>query len=212
MLKNIDLFTQNAIMIKVNEKTIYFDPYDLDPDFEPHDADIIFITHPHYDHFSPDDIRQIMNENTKFVCTPDVKEDIQGMGVSEERILTVEPFFDGYIDEFHFTTIPAYNIGKDYHKREYNWVSYIVDIEENKFYIAGDTDITPEAKEVKCDIAFVPIGGTYTMTAREAAELIKIIKPKKAIPTHYGTVVGSEEDREAFREYLVGITDVEIFI
>ena len=163
-------------------------------------------------HFSPDDIRQIMNENTKFVCTPDVKEDIQGMGVSEERILTVEPFFDGYIDEFHFTTIPAYNIGKDYHKREYNWVSYIVDIEENKFYIAGDTDITPEAKEVKCDIAFVPIGGTYTMTAREAAELIKIIKPKKAIPTHYGTVVGSEEDREAFREYLVGITDVEIFI
>ena len=68
MLKAIDLFTQNAIMIKVNEKTIYFDPYDLEPDFEPHDADIIFITHPHYDHFSPDDIRQIMNENTKFVC------------------------------------------------------------------------------------------------------------------------------------------------
>ena len=141
-----------------------------------------------------------------------VKEDIQGIGVSEDRILTVEPFFDGYIDEFHFTTIPAYNIGKDFHKREYNWVSYIVDIEENKFYIAGDTDITPEAKEVKCDIAFVPIGGTYTMTAREAAELIKIIKPNKAIPTHYGTAVGSEEDREAFREYLVGVTDVEIFI
>ncbi len=212
MLKTIDLFTQNAIMIKVNEKTIYFDPFELENEFQPKDADIIFITHPHYDHFSPDDIRKIMNENTKFVCTTDLKESIQEMGISEERILSVEPFFDGYIDEFHFTTIPAYNIGKDYHKREYNWVSYIVDIEENKFYIAGDTDITPEAKEVKCDIAFVPIGGTYTMTSREAAELIKIIKPKKAIPTHYGTVVGSEEDRETFREHLVGVTDVEIFI
>ena len=83
MLKAIDLFTQNSIMVKVNEKTIYFDPYDFEPDFEPKDADIIFITHPHYDHFSPDDIRQIMNENTKFVCPVDTKEQIQAMGVSK---------------------------------------------------------------------------------------------------------------------------------
>jgi len=211
MLKKIDVFTQNAILIQTEDKNLYFDPYSLE-DFSPNDADVIFITHSHFDHFSPDDIRKVMKDETKFVCTTDLTEKIQAMGITEDRIITVEPFFESEVDGISFKTIPAYNIGKQFHLREYNWVSYIVTVEDNVIYVAGDTDITPEAKEVKCDIAFVPIGGTYTMTAVEAAELIKIIKPNKAVPTHYGSIVGSEEDREIFRGALAGVTDVEIFI
>jgi L-ascorbate metabolism protein UlaG (beta-lactamase superfamily) len=112
-----------------------------------------------------------------------------------------------------FKTIPAYNTNKEFHKREYDWVSYIVEIDNEIVYVAGDTDITDEALNVKCDIAMVPVGGTYTMTAEEAAKLIKQIQPRKyAIPTHYQTVVGSVEDAKKFKELLEGKIKVNILM
>ena len=97
-----------------------------------------------------------------------------------------------------FETIPAYNTNKTFHPKENDWVGYIIDIKGVKYYISGDTDITEESKKVKCNVAFVPVGGTYTMDAKEAAQLINIIKPEIAIPIHYGSVVGTNEDAEEF--------------
>lgn len=112
-----------------------------------------------------------------------------------------------------FKTIPAYNTNKEFHKREYDWVSYIVEIDNDIVYVAGDTDITDEALDVKCDIAMVPVGGTYTMNAEEAAKLVEHINPSKfAIPTHYQTVVGSVEDAKRFKELLEEKVEVKILM
>ena len=116
------------------------------------------------------------------------------------------------IDEIKFNTVPAYNINKNFHKKEFNWVGYVVEIDNEKIYIAGDTDNTEEARSVICDIACVPIGGTYTMTYKEAVDLILAIKPKVAIPIHYKTIVGTEEDAQKFKQLLQENVEVKILM
>lgn len=185
----ISINTQSSIKITGN-KIIYFDPYQIKEEL--HDADYIFITHDHYDHYDIDSINKIKNDNTKFII-PEVI-DIDG--------LKVLPNKEYKIDDIYFKTIPSYNIDKSFHPKAKNYVGYIINIENVTYYIAGDTDITEENKKVKCDIALVPIGGTYTMDYKEAANLINEIKPTLAIPTHYGSIVGSKEDGEKFRELL----------
>ena len=107
------------------------------------------------------------------------------------------------IDNIKFNTIPSYNLNKNFHPIDNNWVGYVIEIDNIKYYIPGDTDLTEETKEVKCDILFVPIGGTYTMDYKEAASLTNTIKPKIVIPMHYGRIVGNKEDADKFKE-LVG--------
>ena len=101
-----------------------------------------------------------------------------------------------------FETIPAYNTNKTFHPKENGWVGYIITLDDIRYYIAGDTDITEENRKVKCDVAFVPVGGTYTMNYSEAAELVNIIKPKIAVPIHYGSVVGTKQDATTFTKLL----------
>ncbi|MBR3674492.1 MAG: MBL fold metallo-hydrolase [Clostridia bacterium] len=209
---NIELIAQNAIKINTeNGRVIYIDPFKLEETLN--DADLIFITHAHYDHFSPEDILKIKNENTKIVITKDLFEKAIKCGFKENNILIVLPNNEYNFAGFVFKTIPAYNTNKEFHKREYDWVSYIVEIDNDIVYVAGDTDITDEAFNVKCDIALVPVGGTYTMTAEEAAKLIGQIQPRKfAIPTHYQTVVGSVEDAKKFKKLLEGKIEVNILM
>lgn len=209
----IELIAQNAIKITTEDgKVIYFDPFKLKEN-NLNDADIIYITHSHYDHFSPEDISKIKNDNTKIVVTKDLYEKSIECGFNENNILKVLPNNEYDFGGIHFQTIPAYNINKQFHKKEYDWVSYILKIEDNIIYVAGDTDITEEALNVKCDIALVPVGGTYTMTAEEAAKLVERIAPTKyAIPTHYQTVVGSAEDAIKFKEILEGKVQVDIIM
>lgn len=209
----IELIAQNAIKITTEDgKVIYFDPFKLKEN-NLNDADIIYITHSHYDHFSPEDISKIKNNNTKIVVTKDLYEKSIECGFSENNILRVLPNNQYDFGGVQFQTIPAYNTNKQFHKREYDWVSYILKIEDNIIYVAGDTDITEEALNVKCDIALVPVGGTYTMTAEEAAKLVERIAPTKyAIPTHYQTVVGSAEDATKFKEILEGKVQVDIIM
>lgn len=210
---NIDVIAQNAIKIKnENGKVVYFDPFRLNGN-SIENADIIFITHSHYDHFSEEDIKKIKKENTKIVITEDLYVQTSMLGFDEKDILTVLPNNEYDFAGIKFKTIPAYNTNKEFHKREYNWVSYIVGIDNEIVYVAGDTDITDEALNVKCDIALVPVGGTYTMNAEEAAELISKIQPTKyAIPTHYKTLVGSVEDAIKFKRLLEGKTQVNILM
>lgn len=206
MLENISLIAQSAIRIEKNKKVIYFDPYKIEK--ETNDADYIFITHSHYDHFSVDDINKIKKGDTKFIAPKDLKEQLNKI---TNNILLVEPDNNYTIDNIKFLTVPAYNLNKDFHKKEYKWVGYIIDFFETKIYVSGDTDDIDDLHNIKCDIAFVPIGGTYTMTAEEAANLIRNIKTKIAIPTHYRTIVGSDEDAKRFKELLNEI-DVRILM
>ena len=210
MINNISLIAQSALRIVSNNgRVIYFDPFKLEQ--KNYDADYIFITHSHFDHFSPEDILKIKKDDTKIIIPEDIESKVEELGFGQEKITIVKPNNKYLVDDIEFKTIPAYNTNKDFHKKEYNWVGYIVNIDNTLIYVAGDTDCIEEAKNVKCDIACVPIGGTYTMTYYEAAELIKTIKPKVAIATHYKTIVGTLEDAYEFEKMLKN-EDVEVNI
>ncbi len=195
MLDNIDVFKQNSIRIKSDVGTIYIDPFKIDD--ETHDADFILITHDHYDHFSSEDIAKVKKDTTVLV----VPEKMEAKAVKEsgiKEIETVKPGTYHEIGNLELETIPMYNILKPFHPKAAGWVGYILKINGKRIYIAGDTDATKEAKEVICDIALVPIGGTYTMDAKKAAELVNEINPEVAIPTHYGSIVGKLSDAKVF--------------
>lgn len=187
---------QSSIQIR-GEKILYFDPLEVKSS---HDADYIFITHPHWDHFSLLSILELKKDETVFITPKDIVEELLSIGIEEEYILVVEPNRTYVLKNLEIKTIPAYNLHKKYHKKEANWVGYVVEFEQVIYYIAGDTDATKEAKEVECDVAFLPIGGTYTMDCLEAAELANKIHPKLVIPTHYGTAAGSEKDALVFKK------------
>ena len=207
MIDKIRLISQSAIKIS-SEKIIYFDPFKVDNNYN--DADYIFITHSHYDHFSEEDLLKVKKESTKIIVTSDLVDKAKELGFVD--VVVVEPNKKYSIDNITFETVPAYNIGKEFHKKEYNWVGYIINIDNTILYIAGDTDNIPETRNINCDIAFVPVGGTYTMNYKEAAELIEEMKPKLAVPIHYKTVVGSVEDANNFKKELDEKIDVKIIM
>ena len=191
MLENVEVLYHSSIKIKDN-KIIYIDPFKIDKDYN--DADIVFITHDHFDHYSEEDIDKVINENTTIIIPDELLTKLLRKGINKNAIITVEPNKNYMVQGIKFETISAYNTNKTFHPKENGWVGYIIIINGIRYYIAGDTDITEENKQVKCDVAFVPVGGTYTMDFKEAASLINEIKPKIAIPIHYGSIVGTEQD------------------
>lgn len=199
MFDKIEVLCHNCIRIQKN-KIIYTDPFKLKKNYN--DADIIFITHSHYDHFSPEDIEKVKCNATVIVITEDLYDRTLEMGFDKNKIITVKPNEEFMIENIKCSTVFTYNTNKEFHPKQNNWVGYVIEMEQEKYYIAGDTDITEEAKNVKCDVAFVPVGGTYTMTAKEAAELVNIIKPQIAVPVHYGAIVGTENDAKEFKSLI----------
>ena len=195
MLEGIEVLCHSSIRFS-KKKIIYFDPFKIEENYN--DADVIFITHDHYDHYSEEDIDKVVKEDTIIVVPEDLKTKLLKKGWKEENIITVRPNEIYTVKNIEFKTIPAYNVNKQFHPKENAWVGYSLEIEGVTYYIAGDTDITEENKKVKCDVAFVPVGGTYTMDYKEAAELINEIKPKIAVPTHYGSIVGSKKEGDKF--------------
>ena len=199
MLNNIEVLYHSSIRIN-KEKTIYIDPFKIDRNYN--DADIIFITHDHYDHYSEEDIDKVINENTVIVIPEELLTKVLKKGINKNAIITVKPNQKYMVQGIKFETVPAYNTNKTFHPKENGWVGYVIEINEIKYYIAGDTDITEENKKVKCDVAFVPVDGTYTMDFKEAAQLVNQIQPKVAVPIHYGSVVGTKQDAEEFIKLL----------
>lgn len=210
MIDNISLISQSAIkIITNNNKIVYFDPFKIDNiDY----ADFIFITHPHYDHYSEEDILKIKKESTIIIIPTELEMKVKELGFKNDNIILVNPNEEYTIDTIIFKTIPAYNKKKIFHPKGSNWVGYILNIDNIKVYVAGDTDNIEETQKINCDIACVPIGGTYTMDYKEASELIKVIKPKIAIPTHYKTIVGTVKDAYKFKKILNGIVEVKILM
>ena len=209
MLEDIEVLYHSCIRMN-KEKMIYIDPYHIEKNYN--DADMIFITHDHYDHYSEEDIDKVRKNNTIFIVPENLLNKLIKKGINDENIITLDPGDAENIDGIKVEAIHSYNIDKPFHPKENNWLGYVIEIDGVRYYIAGDTDITEENKIIKCDVAFVPVGGTYTMNFSEAAQLVNIIKPKIAVPIHYGSVVGTKQDATDFIKLLYSTTKGIILI
>lgn len=209
MLENIEVLCHSSIKIN-KEKMIYIDPFKIVKNYN--DADIIMITHDHYDHYSEEDIDKVKKENTIIIAPEGLLTKLLKKGFNKNYIITVVPNKKYMVEGIKIETLPAYNINKTFHPKENKWVGYIIEIKGIKYYIAGDTDITLENKKIKCDVAFVPVGGTYTMNSGEAAGLVNEIKPKIAVPIHYGSIVGTKQEAIDFSKLLNPQIKCEILI
>ena len=210
MVDNIEVNTQNSIRIESRVGTIYVDPLEISNDA--HDADYILITHDYYDHFSPENIRKVAKADSILVVPEKMIDKAQEVAGDVGKIETVKPGVYRELNGLEFETVPAYNLLKPFHPKSAEWVGYVLRIDGKRIYIAGDTDATKEAKAVKCEVALVPIGGTYTMDAKKAAELVNAICPNVAVPVHYGSIVGKPADGDIFAQNVKDPIKVEFKI
>ena len=208
MENKLEVLCHSSIKI-TGEKIIYFDPFKINKNYQ--DADYIFCTHSHYDHFSPEDIIKVKNENTIIITVESSRQDALKLFKDENKVFIVEPGKSYKIDDIEFETTYAYNKNKPFHPKDNKWVGYILTLNNVKYYIAGDTDNIEEIQNISCDFALIPIGGTYTMDYKEAAELANTICATTIIPTHYGSIVGEKEDGVSFQK-LVKNKQVKLLI
>ncbi|MFH1365734.1 MAG: MBL fold metallo-hydrolase [archaeon] len=193
----------SGILIK-DSKVIYIDPYAIKNDSEK--ADFILITHNHYDHCSIEDMQKIVKQGTKIILPPDCQSKVTRFSFPVQ-IEIFQPGEEKTFGSIKIASLPAYNIGKSFHPKGESWLGYLLKMDNVLIYHAGDTDLIPEMKNLtgygqskKDFVALLPVGGKFTMNAEEAAEAAKIIKPSLAIPIHYGSIVGTQDDAKEFLE------------
>jgi L-ascorbate metabolism protein UlaG (beta-lactamase superfamily) len=191
MVEKISWLGHASVRIK-SEKIIYIDPWKIKGREK---ADLILITHSHHDHLSPEDVKKLQKEDTVILATPDCLSHLAG------DVRAVKPGDRLTVLGIDVEVVASYNLKKAFHPKGNNWVGYVVVVEGNRVYYTGDTDFIPEMKNIRADIVILPVGGTYTMDAREAAEAVNTMKPKVAVPIHYGDIVGSLKDAKKFKEF-----------
>ena len=177
--------------------TVYFDPWKLPINSPP--ADLILVTHEHHDHCSPEDVRTVRQQSTIVIANPSAAK------MLEDPVTVLRPGEQANAAGVDIAAVPAYNIGKPFHRRGAAHVGYVVDVRGVRFYHAGDTDYVPEMADLECDIALLPVSGTYVMTSDEAVAAARSIQPRVAVPMHYGAgVVGTKADADRFRDQWEG--------
>ena len=184
-----------------NGQVIYIDPFKIEGGGPK--ADILLVSHEHSDHCSPDDLNKVVSANTVIVAHSQSKSELGKLKVKELKI--IKPGDKLAVGDVGIEAVPAYNVnkfrepGKPFHPKEDGKLGFIVTVKGVKIYHTGDTDHIPEMKNIRADIALLPVSGTYVMTAKEAAEAAATINPKFAIPMHYGAIVGDRNDAETFK-------------
>jgi L-ascorbate metabolism protein UlaG (beta-lactamase superfamily) len=188
---------------------VYIDPYKLSKSYEKiSDADIVLITHNHFDHLSIEDLKNIINERTVIVSAQECLSQLKSLKVKES--IGIDPHNSVKVDDLRIETVPAYNIDKDFHPKNDKKIGFIVEFGNDRLYHTGDSDIIPEMKNTNPTVVLIPVSGTYVMTAEEASKAVnELINPKIAIPMHYGTIVGNKEDAIRFSE-LVTVSKTKI--
>ncbi|CAB5151188.1 hypothetical protein D3OALGA1CA_4432 [Olavius algarvensis associated proteobacterium Delta 3] len=200
MIINIKWLGHDSFRIE-GSKTIYIDPYQIGSGAP---ADLVLVTHEHFDHCSPDDVSKVQVPGTKVITEKDSATKLSG----DVQILT--PGEHITVEGVTIEALPAYNVDKSFHPKEKGWLGFIVEMDGVRIYHAGDTDYIPEMSGLKTDIALLPISGTYVMTAAEAVEAALAIQPQIAIPMHYGAIVGDTSDAETFKSALEGKIEVVV--
>jgi len=180
-------------------KTVYFDPYEISGGPR---ADLIFISHEHFDHCSPEDVAKIQDAHTVIVTEKGSAKKLTG------EVMVMRPGESLTIDLVRVRAVASYNTDKNFHPRKNNWLGFIVEIEGIKVYHSGDCDFIPEMKDLEVDIALLPVSGTYVMRWDQAVDAALAINPKLAIPMHYGAIVGDNEDALNFKKALEGKIEV----
>lgn len=201
LINHIEWLGHSSFRIQT-DSVVYIDPYEIKSGPE---ADLILISHSHYDHCSPEDIKRIQKKDTIIITEKSCMKKVSG----DVRIVT--PGDSVGVCGMKIDMVPAYNINKTFHPRKNGWLGFIIEINGKRIYHTGDTDLIPEMETIKADIALLPVSGTFVMTADEACEAAMLIKPEIAVPMHYGEVVGDIHDAEAFKKKLSGHVDVRIF-
>ncbi|MCM8761639.1 MAG: MBL fold metallo-hydrolase [Candidatus Omnitrophica bacterium] len=189
-------------------KTVYFDPWKL-PSLSKR-ADLILISHEHFDHFSKDDVAAITAKDTVIVTTSQVAQDLKRARLPCREVVALSAGSSCDAGGIRIKAVPSYNINKDFHPKKSGKLGFLVSVDGGSIYHAGDTDYIPEMENLHCDIALLPVSGTYVMTAEEAARAALAIKPKVAIPMHYGDIVGSLSDAKRFADLLKGKVEVRV--
>lgn len=172
----------------------YIDPWRLPEDVPL--ADVILITHEHYDHCSPDDVDRILAPDTVIVAPEAALRKLENISAEKKSVRVGDHLVLGHLS---IEVVPAYNVNKRFHPKSAGHVGYVLELNGIRVYHAGDTDLIPEMASIRCDVALLPVSGTYVMDAREAARAVDVLKPKLAIPMHYGAIVGSEKDARDFQ-------------
>lgn len=197
MSEKITVLFHSSIRICTDHFVVYFDPFQILE--ETQDADVVFVTHDHFDHFSPEDIRKVMKEDTCLVLPEKInKKVLHKAGLPIERCIWMRPGQIRQISGVEVEAVAAYNVFKPFHPRKAGWLGYLVILEGVRIFVAGDTDHHMENEQVITDIALIPIGGLFTMNARQAADYINTIHPQIAIPVHYGKLAGKPSDEKVF--------------
>lgn len=186
-MKELSINRQSSIRY-AGSKTVYFDPWDVAG--HANDADLIFITHDHFDHYVAADIKNLAKADTVVVVPRSFAAKVQQE--TGTNVLAVEPGKIYSVNGVAFETVAAYNTNKDFHPKASGFCGYVAELDGKRWYVMGDSDVTEEASAVKCDVLLLPIGGHYTMDYREAAPLAAKIAPQVVIPTHYGDVIGEK--------------------
>lgn len=202
LLDALEWLGHSAFRLTVGRAVVYIDPYRVPDDAPP--ADLILITHGHYDHFSPQDVERLSKPETWLVGPATVAERVSGQ---VHRIGPGERLDDKPVRGLQIGAVAAYNTskrdadGKPFHPRDAGWVGYDLGVGGERLYHSGDTDVIPEMDSVTgVDVALLPVSGVYVMTAQEAAEAARRIQPRVAVPMHWGSHIGTEHDARTFAE------------